>query len=226
MTIGQELTMVFISLISYPIFWALGQCGGRIGKIGTNAEKDYRFNFFVRIWIELYLFVSLGCILQLQRFSLGDWSIGINGILACFFCIFCLATPCAVMLFMVGFQPLLKVVAFEKTWGCMYSDFKAGTSPLFYVILCQPHQKLISKIVNTIAELTVLSAFILVAGFLGDPDEESLAWIIQIVVVIGIVICILLAILQAIIDLCVRKTEKKELQFNDVAPADGRVEDT
>lgn len=47
-----------------------------------------------------------------------------------------------------------------------------------YVIICMPHENRSAKWINVIGEITVLFAFIGVAGFLDDSDNEWLSIVI------------------------------------------------
>lgn len=62
-SIGEELTQVIFAAIAYFLFIALIKCRNRVGNYAQKNERDYRFNFFARSWIELYLFMVLSCTL-------------------------------------------------------------------------------------------------------------------------------------------------------------------
>ena len=81
-----------------------------------------------------------------------------------------------------------------------------------------PHENRSAKWINVIGEITVLFAFIGVAGFLDDSDNEWLSIVIQIVVVVGAVFCILIAVVAAIKEACCNREKEKVQDLTAVAP--------
>jgi hypothetical protein len=79
------------------------------------------------------MIVSLGCVLQLQRFDLGDWTIGSNSIIAVCASIFVLVSPVFYMIMFYGFRHFLSDKAIEETAGALYSDLRHNKIlPLLY----------------------------------------------------------------------------------------------
>jgi hypothetical protein len=63
---------------------------------------------------------------------MSDWTLGVNGVLACVFMTFLLATPVTYYVFVLAYRFAFDMPRFEKVWGTLFADIQPTNAALAY----------------------------------------------------------------------------------------------
>jgi hypothetical protein len=63
--LGKELSFTLICLACYLLFWPMSYMNNWVGRRCKKLTENFIFNFFLRTWIEIYLFTALACVFQM-----------------------------------------------------------------------------------------------------------------------------------------------------------------
>ena len=126
---GEVFTVLVALLLLVPVIWVLSKINSCKVKFSSYL-KNYKYNFFLRFWIEAYLEVAIGAINQVYSVE-SNWSSVFNYVLGVFFGVLCLITPLG--LFYFTYKNSTRIgdsddSDFHLTWGSLYYELRTSKS--------------------------------------------------------------------------------------------------
>jgi len=132
-TAATNLFILVVLLVLWPFIWALSKLPTEsLQEKLKSALKEYKYNLFLRYWIQCYLDLALACLIQLATLPEPDTLGVINYLSACLVGFLVLATPSALYLFNRKYKTQITYLGeeslFHLTWGTLFYEFKHKAS--------------------------------------------------------------------------------------------------
>jgi hypothetical protein len=138
---GQTLVTFLMVLSLWPVFCLLSRLKNhKVAGYFYDAAGAFKWNYFIRFFIEGYLDLFVAAVVQLNALSLGSVNFGFNAVLAVIVVVLCALAPIVSGTFILNQFHRFKDdsdVSFHKKWGSLFSEFKndrGWVSSSFYVI--------------------------------------------------------------------------------------------
>jgi len=136
---GVNIVIMFLMLLSWPIVWLLS----KIPRLQNRLKpmlREYRYNAFLRYWIQCYLELSIACFIQVSSVPDSE-TIGVaNFIVGFLITLSIVATPFVLFGFCKKYRDWITNLTdesnFHLSWGTLFYEF--GCSSNFNPSLTYP----------------------------------------------------------------------------------------
>ncbi|OMJ66271.1 hypothetical protein SteCoe_36945 [Stentor coeruleus] len=151
--IGPSMVTFLLILSMWPFLYFFSKFN--LGKISIKIKKtlkNYRYNFFLRFWIQAYLDIGVASLIQLRSEVKIPGSGYFNQMSAVICIIIFILTPsCIVVCSFVGYFNIKnKDIEFFDKWGSLYCEFKNDkgfwSTQYYFVFLLRRLEFLLSQV--------------------------------------------------------------------------------
>ena len=133
-TAATNLAVLVVLLVAWPFIWLVSKTFTSAEETLQNWLKEYKYNVFIRYWIQCYLDLVIACLIQLSDSpeveALEIVNYASAGLVLCFV----VATP--VSLWVFNRKKAYEIAKsdedshFYSTWGALFYEFDRENKPL------------------------------------------------------------------------------------------------
>ena len=128
-----NIFVLVVFLVLWPFIWVFSklklEC---LQKKLKNWLREYKYNLFVRYWIQCYLDLAIACFFQLAALPTLSIFEVVNYLSACLVVFCVVVTPLGLYLFNRKFKQQITLLGaesiFHLDWGTMFYEFKHNSS--------------------------------------------------------------------------------------------------